>query len=556
MSQRLISACPLSRRALVAGSLTAAATLAGCSLGDQGAADDVVPAVSMDVATERPQVLDPGAADAAGLQVDFQVFDPLTEYDYELGEVIGRAASRFDVSDDARTFTFLLRDAVFSNGEQVTSESFKRAWERIVDPSSALNQHYGPSPHARRLVLVEGFSALAAGDTHSLTGLSCPDSRTLVVRLSAPYADFPILAAHPALAPVPQDAEDDVESFGRAPVGNGAYAVASEVQPKTPVIHLASDSGYILGAPQIEHVYLSIQDDSVDAYQAFSAGELDVSPCPMDDLAGAVSSLGSAPDGLVMGEDGHVVESTELACSLLQLNCGKAPFDDISLRRAASLAIDREAIADLYQGMAAPADGLLPPVACGYREASWIYAAYNLAAARDLMQPALDADDADERLAVSIIYLDEAGQQKVVETVAGMLEHVGFSCELEPLEQDDLDKRLASGDFTIARLDAVTDAPAAELFLGPWFDSGERGIENHGGYANDDVTALLDEARSTVDDAIRVERLQAADAHAGEDAPLIPLVWPRRAFAGVDDIQDLLIDPVGFLHLASARIDR
>ncbi len=71
--------------------------------------------------------------------------------------------------------------------------------------------------------MVEGYDDLLAGNATELSGVTCPDDETLVVKLSSAYADFPFVASHPALAPVPECAESDVKSFYLAPVGNGPF---------------------------------------------------------------------------------------------------------------------------------------------------------------------------------------------------------------------------------------------------------------------------------------------------------------------------------------------
>ena len=126
-------------------------------------------------------------------------------------------------NDDATEFTFKIKKAKFHNGDDVTSKSFKLGWERLVNTKSAVATEYGPSEVSYHLSMVEGYDDLLAGNATELSGVTCPDDETLVVKLASAYADFPFVASHPALAPVPECAESDVKSFYLAPVGNGPF---------------------------------------------------------------------------------------------------------------------------------------------------------------------------------------------------------------------------------------------------------------------------------------------------------------------------------------------
>ena len=172
------NALPLiSRRGLIGATcLLTSALMAGCAQDGAPAGDAENLEGILSIGILRPVSLDPFAlVGTSAEQVASQIFEPLVRFDYTAGELVGAAAERFDVSEDARIFTFHLRERVFHDGSAVTARDFKRAWERLVNPASAASAELGASPNAYRLALVEGYDALAAGDASALSGVSCLD---------------------------------------------------------------------------------------------------------------------------------------------------------------------------------------------------------------------------------------------------------------------------------------------------------------------------------------------------------------------------------------------
>ena len=215
----------MGRRAFVGGTLAASsmAFLAACGKkgGDASGSES---GSTLNFYINNPVCIDPyNVQEDQGTQVEYQLFDALTSYDAEKGEIVPLACESFEANDDATEFTFKIKKAKFHNGDDVTSKSFKLGWERLVNTKSAIATEYGPSEVSYHLSMVEGYDDLLAGNATELSGVTCPDDETLVVKLSSAYADFPFVASHPALAPVPECAESDAKSFYLAPVGNGPF---------------------------------------------------------------------------------------------------------------------------------------------------------------------------------------------------------------------------------------------------------------------------------------------------------------------------------------------
>lgn len=536
----------LSRRGLLSGmlALCSAAVLGGCSSGSQGTSAGENIEGMLRVAMGRPVHLDPAyARETSELAVVSQLFEPLCSYDFVNDTLVCRAAESFEMSDDARQLTFHLRAATFHDGTAVRAIDFRRAWERMLNPKSASLTVHGTAPHAYRLALIEGFDEIRSGATSSLAGVSCPDDRTLVVNLSRSYADFAYVLAHPALAPVPHAADDDPEAFDAFPQGNGAYALDGAWSPKRSVLSLAAYEGYWAGEPAISRVRFLAYDDLTEAYADFLSGSVDLCACPVDELEHA-QRLGVAEDGLTMGEDGRLLVDTQLTCSYLVCNCAQPPFDNADVRRALSLAIDRDALCrTVYRDLALPADDIVPPHVRGYRAGAWADTAFDPQRAADLA--GMLYPDEEDRPTITCSYYSNGGHEKALEFVVQACAALGLEVELEELDFDELHEHLAQGAFQLARVDVIADAPVMDSVLFPLFSSSCVGGTNYSGFSSAEVDALFEQARATVNVADRMAMLQEADDMVARELPVIPLTYAQRAVVGSDRIEHLVVDPGG-----------
>ena len=269
----------MGRRAFVGGTLAASsmAFLAACGKkgGDASGSES---GSTLNFYINNPVCIDPyNVQEDQGTQVEYQLFDALTEYDNEKGEIVPLACESFEANDDATEFTFKIKKAKFHNGDDVTSKSFKLGWERLVNTKSAIATEYGPSEVSYHLSMVEGYDDLVAGKATELTGVTCPDDETLVVKLTSAYADFPFVASHPALSPVPECAETDVKSFYLAPVGNGPFMMDGKWEDGQE-INLKKFDDYYGDKAKIDAIHFQVIKDVETAYKEFQAGNLATFP--------------------------------------------------------------------------------------------------------------------------------------------------------------------------------------------------------------------------------------------------------------------------------------
>jgi oligopeptide transport system substrate-binding protein len=274
------------------------------------------------------------------------------------GELVPAAAESWDVSDDGLTYTFHLRDELrWSNGEPLTAHDFVVGMRRLVTPATA-------AVYAEMLIDIENAAGIVSGDIPaSMLGVEAPDERTLVLRLVQPTPYLLGLLSHPSTFPVhPASIEEHGDGFARPGklVSNGAYRLDAWVPGS--IISLKRNEHYWNNAgTAIDAVnyHVLVQDRS--ELNRYRAGELHItSTVPADSFAQLREDF---------GDELHV--APYLGVYYYGLNLTKAPFrDNLALREALSMAIDREELTDSVLGRGeTPAYSWVPPGVNGHTAA-------------------------------------------------------------------------------------------------------------------------------------------------------------------------------------------
>lgn len=344
----------VTRRTFVKGGLAASALAALAACGKNGNAasnqgDSTVKA--SDGGTFKYYISDPVAIDpynlqeSEGTQVGHVLFDSLVEWDWDKSDVKAKAAASWEISDDNTVFTFHLKDAKFHNGDPVTAESFKRGWQRLVDPSMTT-----PGEIGYHLSPVMGYDEMASGSAKEISGLTCPDDKTFVVTLSAPMADFLAVCCHPGLAPVPQAAIEDPDSFLVAPIGNGPFMMDGKWESGQ-YINVKRFEDYYGDKPALDAINFSIQKDPKTAYSELEAGNMDFCQMPTGRIQELTEKFGKAVDGYTISPSRQALLGAEASVYYLAVNLEDETMANKDLRHAISLAINRQNIVDtLFEG--------------------------------------------------------------------------------------------------------------------------------------------------------------------------------------------------------------
>lgn len=429
-------------------------------------------------------------------------------------------AESYEVSEDGLTWTFHLRDGLkWSDGSDLTANDFVYSWKRVCNPEVA-------APYAETVLgMVKGYDEAIDGNLDAL-GVSAPDDSTLVVELANPCSYFGSLAAFATLSPVQEATiEANGEAWATAPetyVSNGPFYMTEWV-PGSHITFSKNPYYWNADAIKLDRLKFVLMEDSNAAYSAYQTGEvLMIKDVPTEEIPS------------LTGTDDFYVDPI-IATYYISLNIQKAPFDDVNVRKALSLAIDREYVAStLMQGTYTAAGNFMGPGWMDTDGTEFMSNANggkpyidttnfeaNLEEAKQLLA---DAGYPDGEGFPTISYTtNDAGYHKVVaEYLQQAWAELGIDLQVNIVEWSSFTPMRRSGDFEVARNGWVGDysdpSNMLELFC-------TTNGNNDGKFSNADFDAAIDTSRSTLDAAERSTALHTAEDILMDQAGCIPLAY-------------------------------
>src|ERR1051325_3784477 len=383
-----------------------------------------------------PQTFDPAFA-AAPPDTDAvrALFEGLTDYDPKTLAPVPAVATRWESSNDGRVWTFYLRDnARWSNGEKVTAQDFVRSWERTLK--------IGPlAPHTELLANIEG-AAPSISTPHPF-GARAINEHVLQVRLQQADSSFPALVAHPVFRPVKvADADRTNRLESHELISNGAFHLSAT---ETDRVQLERTKTYWDDASvALDKVTFVNTANAEDALTAYQAGEVDaVTNAPFEPLALKL---------LTPYKDFH--RSTFGALTYYGFNTSREPFDDVRVREALALAIDRERVSqDDLGGATVPAGKFLPEAMSGDKpvvdKAGLLE--HDVGKARDLLAEAGYPNG--EGFPVVKLLINRNEQQRIVAQSIAAMWRVALNVETEIVVRnwDEYEASIRTGDYDIVR---------------------------------------------------------------------------------------------------------
>lgn len=411
-----------------------------------------------------PQVFDPAfAAAPPDTDVVRALFEGLTDYDPQTLTPTPGVAERWESTDDGRIWTFYLRhDARWSTGEPVTATDFVRSWERTLRLGDS-------APHTDLFSNIVGVRAYVGSVKAAQAGTSQPqssarvearrnephvtgveevDARVLRVRLQKPNTNFAAVVAHPVFRPV-KVTEQNENSKVLAPdlISNGAFLLAKNESDK--VMLERAENYWGRADVSLERVEFVKTSDAESALAAYQAGDIDaVTNAPFEPLA--LKLLAPYAD---------YRRNTYAALTYYSINTSREPFNDVRVREALAIAIDRERITkDEMGGASEPANSFLPEGKAVSTEAV-VAKSESLntdqGRAKELLAEAGFPDG--EGFPVLRLLINRNEQQRVVaEAVAAAWRNVlGIETEIIAKPWDEYEAIIRSGEYDLVRRGAV-----------------------------------------------------------------------------------------------------
>lgn len=429
------------------------------------------------------------------------------------------AAERWETSPDGLVWTFHLRaDGKWSNGDPVTARDFVRSFERMLSPAIA-------SQYAYFLFHVVGAEEFNKGELKDFaqTGFSAPDERTLVVRLKKPVPFLLESLKHYAWFPVHLPT---IEKFGGLAkpgthwtrpgnfVGNGPFVLA-EWKPNQHILVTKSPTYWNTAATKLDAVKFIPVDNSETEERMFRTGQLHI-------------TYGMPIPKLKVYREQHPDElrvDDYYGTSFLRVNLAKKPLDDVRVRRALALSIDRDAYVKVLEGGQEPAYHFTPK-SPAYAPRARL--SHDVAEARRLLAEA-GYPDGKGFPPVELLYVTSNAGKQLAEVLQQMWRTaLGINVSLRNEEWKVYLASQESMNYSLARAGWIGDYPDPHSFLDMWNTGGGN---NQTGYSNPEYDRLLASALAAPDEAARMEIYQKLDEFLMRDLPVIPVNFYKTIHA-------------------------
>lgn len=454
-----------------------------------------------------PDDLDPALnSEMIGSQILLGLFEGLVVPDPVTLAPRAATAERWEISPDGTVYTFHLRPtARWTDGQPVIAKHFVDAWRRVADPATAATQ-------ASRLYYLKNGQAINEGKITDLTqlGVAAPDNQTLVVTLAHAFPPFLELLTMSTYSPVRLDVVAQFGGGWTRPehiVSNGAFRL-TEWTPQKQIVLTKSANYWNAATVQLDQVvYLPIEDTGT-AVKMFQAGDLDyVYSLPTSTIP-AVEAL---PE---------FKKSPMFASNFFIVNVQQKPVHDVRVRKALSMAIDRETLCRQFlRGICVPAHhGEIPKGVAGFTYPPPI--PYDPAAARALLKAAGYTDPAAFPKITVIYNTNET--HKLVATIIQQMwkQNLGIAVELQNLEWKALLKQIDQHQFAISRFGGVGEYVYPTTYLETYL-TGASG--NRAQYANPQYDALWHNGAAEPDPAKKLAIYARMNQMLMDDMVVLPI---------------------------------
>jgi len=523
---------------LLASALAMSTALAGCSNSGSGGSSKGVE-LNVNVGPE-PATIDPAKNSAVdGATLINHAFEGLMKLDKDNKIVEGQAA-KYEVNKDETVYTFTLREGIkWSDGEPVKAEDFVYAWQRLVDPKTGADYNY-------MLDVVKNANEIMAGKKKpEELGIKALDEKTVEVTLTTPTPYFLEVCAFPATFPVRKDiVEANADTWSTDPktyIGNGPYVLKSwEHQSK--MTYVKNENYYDLKKLGPDTINFVLMEDKNTMLSAFKNNEILFA----DDLPSEEIDA--------MKDKGLVIEK-QLGTYFLSINVKKEGLDNVKVREALSLALDRDYIVEkVAKGGQIPADSF---VATGLTDADgktefhenakkWYDAKDykgNVEKAKKLLK---EAGYENGKGLPSIELMCNPGHEPIMEAVQNMWkENLGLNVTISSQDWNVFLETRKEGDFQVARDGWLGDYNDPISFIDMWITGGGN---NNAQWSNKEYDKIVSEIKSTTDAKERYAKMHEAEDILAKDMPIIPIYYYTDLYLISDKLEGMYTSPLGYKY--------
>ena len=511
----------------------------------------------------NPETLDPALNSAVdGGNTIITVFETLLIIN-ENNEAVPGQAESWTTSEDGLTWVFTMRDGLkWSDGSELNAKDFEYSFKRMANPNTA-------APYAETcLGMIDGFEE-AAGfpdadgnptvepNPDALNVKASDDGKTLTIVLGYPCSYFDKIAAFAAMSPVQKaTVEANGDAWCTSPdtyVCNGPYMI-TEWTPSERIV-LTKNPNYVGGwdSSKIvsDSITLLLLEDSSASFAAYNSGEaVLIKDVPTDEIP----SLTKAEDG------GDFYVDTILGTYYVSLNLKRDAFKDAKVRKALSLAIDRDYVANtIMQGTYSTADSIVGPGIVDEKgnfhdngNAPYISADYeaNLAEAKKLLAEA-GYPNGEGYPTIEYSCNDVGYHVPLAEYLQQAWGDLGITLTISKMEWSSFTAARRAGEYDVARNGWVMDYndPSNMLDL---FCSGNG--NNDGKYSNPEFDAAIDASR-VADVSEHFAQLHKAEDILMEDTGCLPIAYYNDYWLQSSSLKGIWHNPYGYWYFQYGYIE-
>jgi oligopeptide transport system substrate-binding protein len=464
-------------------------------------------------------------------------------------------AEKWEILDNGTKYIFHLRDGLkWSNGDPLTAEDFVYSWTRVLDPKVG-------SEYAYQLYYIKGGQKFNETDptkdpagyeaAKKALGVKAIDAKTLEVTLEAPTPYFLELTAFHALLPINKkvaESNDKWATKAETFVSNGPWKL-EKWEPKKEAVFVKNPNYWNAKNIKIDKLVFLMVEEAATALQLFESGQIDVMWAP--------------PPAEIprLMKEGKLQFAPALNTYYYVFNTTKKPFDDPRVRRALSMAIDRNAIVtNVTKLNQKPAYAMVPYGAADatpgsdFRKTGGDLFKYDVAEAKKLLAEA-GYPDGKGFPEVELVYNTLESHKMIAEAVIEMWKkNLGItSIKATNMEFKVLLDKRQKGDFVLARAGWNGDYNDAMTFLDMWVTGGGN---NDAKYSNPEYDALIKQAKSTDDQKVRQEAMHKAEAILMKDMPVAPVYFGVSPYLQSPKVTGVFRDALGTIDFSNADITK
>lgn len=449
-------------------------------------------------------------------------------------ELANSLCESYTVSEDGLVYTFKLREGVqFSNGESLTASDVLYTFVRNLTVDQGVNYDF--------VNAILGAEALYNGETDVLEGFEIIDDYNFKITLAAPFGGFVYQLATPACSIYDETSTEAAgDAFGIDPsvtIGSGPYMVESWTVNSS--IILTTNPNYWGEEPSAKRVEISIIPDANTMNMAYQNGELDII-----DLDKLDSSIVESTYKTQYAD--KLVSVNRVGISYFTLNENIAPFDDVRVRKAMQMAINRQELLDVvYGGNGNVEDGIFPRGLLTHNADLEGTIAYDPEGAKALLAEAGYADGFEMELSLDSSSNDSVSM--IYQIIQQQLAEVGITANIVSYDESSWLALRKSGEMGSFVSTWTADYNDPDNFIYTFFGNEDKTKARSLNYPDTAVMQQVNDARAIVDDAVRVKTYQDLEKKIIiEDAAWVPLFSRAHYFAIGDKVESFIPNWSGY----------